>query len=81
VLNVQPDDIVGDVKRIKIGVHLAHICLIPVVPAALVVPQREILGQRSRACDLSVLLCDLNQKKLGFTLNNCHIAEGHIADG
>ncbi len=56
VLNVQPDDIIGDVICIKAGVHLAHIRLIPVVPAALVVPQCKILGQRSGAGDLGVLL-------------------------
>ncbi len=56
VLNVQPNDIIGDVKLVEIGVHLAHVRLIPVVPAALVVPQGEVLGQSSCACNLSILL-------------------------
>ncbi len=56
VLNVQPDDIIGYVIFVKVGIDLAHVSLIPVVPAALVVPQREVLGQRSRACDGCILL-------------------------
>jgi hypothetical protein len=61
VLDVQPDDVVGDVMAVEAGVHLAHVRLVAVVPAALVVAERKVLRQRAGACELRVLLRDLRR--------------------
>lgn len=39
VLDVQPDEVVGDVVLVEAGVHRPHVFLVVVVPAALVVGQ------------------------------------------
>lgn len=44
VFDVQPDDIVWHVVLIKAGVDSLDIGLVPVVPAALVVADGEVLG-------------------------------------
>ena len=62
VLDVQPDDIVGNVVGIKACCHGSHILLIAVVPAALVVAQRKHLGQRCSACEGCVLLRHLQSE-------------------
>ena len=49
VLDVQPDDILGDGVKVKAGVHRLHVRLVVVGPATLVVPQREEGGQGLRA--------------------------------
>lgn len=41
VLDVEPDIVIRDVMLIKACVHRLHILLVIVVPAALVVTQRE----------------------------------------
>ena len=56
VLNVQPDDIIGDVVLIKGSIDCLHIGLVPVVPTALVVGNTEVLRQRCGACQARVLL-------------------------
>lgn len=56
VLNIQPDDVVGNVEVIKALVDGRHISLIPVVPPALVVAQGKELGHGCCACHLTVLL-------------------------
>ena len=40
VLNVQPDDVVRDLMVVEARVHGVHVGLVPVVPAALVIPVR-----------------------------------------
>ena len=35
VLNVQPDDVGGDVVVVQVGVDFGHVLLVPVVPPAL----------------------------------------------
>ena len=49
---------------VKVGVHLAHVRLVPVIPAALVVAQRKVLGQRTRPSELGVLLRNLRRSEL-----------------
>lgn len=48
VLDVEPDEVIGDVVLVKACIHLLHVLLVVVVPAALVVGQsregRERLG-------------------------------------
>ena len=48
VLDVEPDEVIGDVVLVKACVHLLHVLLVVVVPAALMVAQsregRERLG-------------------------------------
>lgn len=48
VLDVQPDEVIGDVVLVKAGIHRLHVLLVIVVPPALVVTQcvdgREGLG-------------------------------------
>lgn len=39
VLNVQPDEVIGDVMQVQSFVHSPHVLLVVVVPAALVVPE------------------------------------------
>lgn len=55
VLNVQPDDIVGHVIFVKACIDSLDVCLVAVVPAALVVPDGEVLGQGCAACQPSIL--------------------------
>jgi hypothetical protein len=54
VLNVKPDDIVGDVMLIKASIYSQRVCLVTVVPAALVISagvQQHILI--ARPCSMS----------------------------
>ena len=44
VLNVQPDDVVRDLMVVEARVHGVHVSLVPVVPAALVIPERGDRG-------------------------------------
>lgn len=48
VLDVQPDEVIGDVVLVKAGIDCLHVLLVVVVPPALVVTQcidrREGLG-------------------------------------
>lgn len=48
VLDVQPDEVIGDVVLVKASIDCLHVLLVVVVPPALVVPQcidgRESLG-------------------------------------
>lgn len=39
MVDVQPDDVVGDAVAIKASVHSLHVSLVKVVPAALVVAE------------------------------------------
>mmetsp|Transcript_12550 Transcript_12550/g.37706 ORF Transcript_12550/g.37706 Transcript_12550/m.37706 type:complete len:368 (-) Transcript_12550:667-1770(-) len=55
VFNVQPDDVVGDVVLVKAGIHRQSVCLVVVVPPALVVPEGEQLRHGCAAGDGSVL--------------------------
>lgn len=55
VLNVQPDDIIGHVVFVEAGIDSLDIGLVPVVPAALVVPDGEVLGQGCGAGQPSIL--------------------------
>ena len=41
VLDVQPQHVVGEVERLELVVHVAAVLLVQVVPAGLVVAQRE----------------------------------------
>ncbi len=43
--------IVGEVVLLKLGVHTQHICFVLVIPAALVVAQREARGKSLGARD------------------------------
>lgn len=45
VLDVQPDDVIGDVVVIEPGVHGLHVSFVEVVPAALVVTEGKERGQ------------------------------------
>ena len=45
VLDIQPDDIIRHVMLVKACIDGSHICLIPVVPPALVVPGSKVLRQ------------------------------------
>mmetsp|Transcript_9856 Transcript_9856/g.18575 ORF Transcript_9856/g.18575 Transcript_9856/m.18575 type:complete len:260 (-) Transcript_9856:556-1335(-) len=56
VLDVQPDDVVGHDVLVKAVVHLVHIRLVTVVPAALVVPDGEERRQVGVARQRRVLL-------------------------
>lgn len=53
MLNVQPDDIAGQVVIIKALIDFLHIGFIPVVPAALVVAEGEERGQCLGPCRFS----------------------------
>lgn len=53
MLNVQPDDITGQVVIIEALIDFQHIGLIPVVPAALVVAEGEERGQCLGPCRFS----------------------------
>mmetsp|Transcript_28749 Transcript_28749/g.70877 ORF Transcript_28749/g.70877 Transcript_28749/m.70877 type:complete len:331 (-) Transcript_28749:873-1865(-) len=55
VLDVQPQHVVRDVVLVEPRVHLGHVVFVAVVPAALVVPQRELRGHLCRAGDCGVL--------------------------
>ena len=59
VLNVQPNDIIGNVVLIKGSINCLHVCLVPVVPTALVVGNAKVLRQRCGACQACILLHDL----------------------
>ena len=41
VFDVQPQNVVRHVVRVEPGVHGGHVSLVPVIPATLVIPQRE----------------------------------------
>lgn len=41
VLDIQPDEVIGNVVLIEACVHCLHVLLVVVVPAALVVGQRR----------------------------------------
>mmetsp|Transcript_22183 Transcript_22183/g.53219 ORF Transcript_22183/g.53219 Transcript_22183/m.53219 type:complete len:381 (-) Transcript_22183:442-1584(-) len=56
VLDVEPEDIVGDVVLVELPVDLADVRLILVVPAALMVPEREHRGHELRSHQPRVLL-------------------------
>lgn len=53
MLNVQPDDITGQVVIIEALIDFQHVGLIPVVPAALVVAEGEERGQCLGPCRFS----------------------------
>ncbi len=53
VLNIEPNDIHGDVVFIELLVDSLHVGLVIVVPAALVVGDREERWQLNLACDQS----------------------------
>lgn len=46
MFDVQPHDVVGDPVDVETRIHGLHVCLVPVIPAALVVPQGKQWGQR-----------------------------------
>lgn len=46
VVDVEPDDVVGDAVLIKASIHGLHVGFVLVAVAALVVPQRKQGGQR-----------------------------------
>mmetsp|Transcript_3626 Transcript_3626/g.9896 ORF Transcript_3626/g.9896 Transcript_3626/m.9896 type:complete len:319 (-) Transcript_3626:592-1548(-) len=54
VLDVQPQDIIGDAVLVEVGVHFGNVGLGVVVPSALVVPEGEQGRQHALACDQSV---------------------------
>ena len=58
VLDVEPDDVVGNLVLIKARVHRVHVGLILVVPSALVVANGEQLqgGIGTRVCQKFVFL-------------------------
>lgn len=45
VVDIEPDDVVGDVVAIESGVHGLHVGLVFVVPAALMVAESEERGE------------------------------------
>lgn len=55
VLDVEPNDIVGHVVLIEASIDSLDIGLVPVVPAALVVPDGEVLRQGCCACQPGIL--------------------------
>ena len=71
VLNVQPDDVIGDVVLIKGSIDRLHVCLIPVVPATLVVGNAKVLGQRCGACQARILLHHLQMGTGRQLLTGC----------
>ena len=55
MLDVQPDDIIRHVIFIEACIDSLDICLIPVVPTALVIGNGEVLGQGGCPCQPSIL--------------------------
>mmetsp|Transcript_55509 Transcript_55509/g.129970 ORF Transcript_55509/g.129970 Transcript_55509/m.129970 type:complete len:471 (+) Transcript_55509:1109-2521(+) len=61
VLDVEPQHVIRDVMLVELRVHLADIGLVLVVPAALVVPEREERRHELRTNQLRVLALDLRR--------------------
>lgn len=56
VFNIEPDDIVGNIKVVHLCIDILDVVVRDVVPAALVVAQGELLREGGEACEVSVLL-------------------------
>mmetsp|Transcript_8836 Transcript_8836/g.27859 ORF Transcript_8836/g.27859 Transcript_8836/m.27859 type:complete len:431 (-) Transcript_8836:843-2135(-) len=63
VLNVQPQHIVWEVVLLKLGIHCRYIRLVLVVPAALVVGQREAGRQESGPGERGVLAHHVQRRR------------------
>jgi hypothetical protein len=46
VFNVQPNNVNRNVVLVELGVNRVHVCFVPIVPAALVITQREHRRER-----------------------------------
>jgi len=55
VFNIEPQNVEWDLRLVEVGLYFANIIRADVVPTALVIAEREMLGQRWSTCQACIL--------------------------